>query len=460
MTVKPHRQFPEATRPGLVVLSHLGWDFVWQRPQHLMTHAAATRPVLFVECPQFRPGITPHMQSVESGGVLVCRPQIPEGHDAATSQRMTAEVLAAHVRMLRLDVYDLWVYTPMELPVAALLEPRLVVYDCMDELSQFRFAPPELAAREAELLDRADVVFTGGYRLYEAKARLHGNAHPFPSSVDVGHFRRARGSLPDPVDQRAIGRPRLGWRGVIDERLDHDLIATVAAQRPEWQWVLVGPTAKIDPAGLPRAENLHYLGSKYVSPTVRERSNRPAPTHSPSGAAWPSGSDAVGLTNGWPPCHGGGRGPPWRPFSRTPWQGSALLASPSEPSTLARPGARNAGTPGGRRVPASAAECTSPATCSLVPKGQVAMGAAEFRTIFAHPTPTRHAPGTRSATSCRQDLEDRPADGRREDRSARVRHLPLGGIFEPHATSSALIGCAGTLAASCTTSRNNSHPTK
>lgn len=262
MTVKPHRQFPEATRPGLVVLSHLGWDFVWQRPQHLMTHAAATRPVLFVECPQFRPGITPHMQSVESGGVLVCRPQIPEGHDAATSQRMTAEVLAAHVRMLRLDVYDLWVYTPMELPVAALLEPRLVVYDCMDELSQFRFAPPELAAREAELLDRADVVFTGGYRLYEAKARLHGNAHPFPSSVDVGHFRRARGSLPDPVDQRAIGRPRLGWCGVIDERLDYDLIATVAAQRPEWQWVLVGPTAKIDPAGLPRAENLHYLGSK------------------------------------------------------------------------------------------------------------------------------------------------------------------------------------------------------
>lgn len=105
-------------------------------------------------------------------------------------------------------------------------------------------------------------MFTGGYRLYEAKARLHGNAHPFPSSVDVGHFRRARGSLPDPVDQRAIGRPRLGWCGVIDERLDYDLIATVAAQRPEWQWVLVGPTAKIDPAGLPRAENLHYLGSK------------------------------------------------------------------------------------------------------------------------------------------------------------------------------------------------------
>ncbi|MET0169803.1 MAG: UDP-galactopyranose mutase, partial [Aliihoeflea sp.] len=136
------------------------------------------------------------------------------------------------------------------------------VYDCMDELSSFRFAPPELRVREAILMKRADVVFTGGHAIYEAKQHLHGNIHPFPSSVDAAHFATARTSLTRPADQARDGGPVLGYYGVIDERIDLDLIASVAAARPEWTIVVIGPVAKIDASVLPRANNIRYLGSK------------------------------------------------------------------------------------------------------------------------------------------------------------------------------------------------------
>lgn len=252
----------QSPTPALVVLSHLRWDFVWQRPQHLMTQAARSRPVLFVQTPRFIQRGRPSMAVQASDGVLVCEPQIPAGHSPRLSQQMTAEVLADLVDDLGLDVYDLWVYTPMELPVADLLRPRLVIYDCMDELSQFRFAPPELRQRERDLLSRADVVFTGGHRLYEAKREVHHNAHPFPSSVDKAHFIAARRSRLDPADQRRLARPRLGYVGVVDERLDYVLLDAVARRRPGWQFVIVGPVVKVDERELPRRPNIHYLGGK------------------------------------------------------------------------------------------------------------------------------------------------------------------------------------------------------
>jgi UDP-galactopyranose mutase len=132
----------------------------------------------------------------------------------------------------------------------------------MDELSAFRGAPAELVEREAELMQVADVVFTGGHSLFEAKRTRHTNIHPFPSSVDVGHFRTARKLLGDPADQAPIPHPRLGFFGVIDERMDLELVDGVAAARPDWQLVMLGPTAKIDPADLPRRPNIHYLGHK------------------------------------------------------------------------------------------------------------------------------------------------------------------------------------------------------
>jgi glycosyltransferase involved in cell wall biosynthesis len=190
----------------------------------------------------------------------------------------------------------LWFYTPMALAFAGHLRPALTVYDCMDELSAFRGAPPDLLRLEEELLRRADLVFTGGVSLYEAKRRRHGNVHAFPSSVDIPHFARARQPSPLALEQDRLPRPRLGYYGVIDERLDTVLLAEVARLRPSWQIVMVGPVVKIDVADLPRAPNLHYLGGRsyeelpdYVAgwdvalmPFARNRSTRYiSPTKTP-----------------------------------------------------------------------------------------------------------------------------------------------------------------------------------
>jgi UDP-galactopyranose mutase len=150
----------------------------------------------------------------------------------------------------------------MALPLTLHLDPECVVYDCMDELSAFAGAPTELSSLERQLFTRCDIVFTGGYSLHEVKRRHHSQVHAVPSSVDVEHFALARSSREEPADQAQIPHPRLGYCGVIDERVDLGLIRDVAAARPEWQVVFVGPVTKIDPASLPRAENIHYLGGR------------------------------------------------------------------------------------------------------------------------------------------------------------------------------------------------------
>ena len=150
----------------------------------------------------------------------------------------------------------------MMLPFSRHIEPSAVVYDCMDELANFKFAPPELKDLENELFERADAVFTGGYSLYEAKQDRHRNIHPFPSSVDRAHFAQARGTIEDPADQKDIPHPRLGFYGVVDERMDLAMLEQVADLRPDWQLVIVGPVVKISEEDLPRRKNIHYLGGK------------------------------------------------------------------------------------------------------------------------------------------------------------------------------------------------------
>ncbi|WP_425430336.1 glycosyltransferase family 1 protein [Deinococcus planocerae] len=248
--------------PALIVISHLRWDFVFQRPQHLMTRAARTRRVFYVEEPIFGAGPDRLEPKVDASGVTVLTPHVEEGHSPAQSQTRTARLLGEFVRDEGLETYDLWVYTPMELPVTSGLRPRVTVYDCMDELANFKGASPELREREARLFAQADLVFTGGHRLYESKCEQHDSAHPFPSSVDVPHFMRARTGPEDAADQEGLPRPRLGFYGVIDERFDIALLGELARRRPEWQFVLLGPVVKIDPEELPRGENLHYLGMK------------------------------------------------------------------------------------------------------------------------------------------------------------------------------------------------------
>ncbi len=249
--------------PTLLCLSHLRWRFVYQRPQHLMSRFARDYNVLFVEEPMPTEDAQPWLEvRPEENDVQVLIPRLPQGCEGEAALRTQRDLLDGYLAKLGVGELLLWYYTPMALGYAGHLKADLTVYDCMDELSAFRGAPPELVQRERELLERADLVFTGGYSIWEAKRELHDNVHAFPSSVDVAHFAEARRPQHDPDDQAEIPHPRLGFYGVIDERFDIDLVAHVAEQRPDWQFVLVGPVVKIDPADLPQRDNIHYLGGK------------------------------------------------------------------------------------------------------------------------------------------------------------------------------------------------------
>lgn len=255
-----------STRPSsnfaLICFSHLRWNFVFQRPQHLMTRFARNMDVLFWEEPIDDDSPTPWLELRDEGaGVTVAVPHLPGsmGGDARTAALRA--LLDDHVAGVGEQLIR-WYYTPMMLPFSRHLVAACTVYDCMDELKNFRFAPPELMPLEQELFGLADLVFTGGYSLYEAKRESHASVHPFPSSVDSAHFAQGRGLVQDVADQAGLPRPRFGFYGVIDERMDLELIAALADARPDWTIVMVGPVVKIDPAELPQRANIAWLGSK------------------------------------------------------------------------------------------------------------------------------------------------------------------------------------------------------
>jgi UDP-galactopyranose mutase len=250
------------SRPVLLVLSHLRWDFVFQRPQQLMTRAAGSYEVLFFEEPVEEDVVAPRLDIFCRGEVLVARPVLPRGLSPEVSvlaQRALLETLLA-LRAGRALVA--WFYSPMFMALAAPVPADVVVYDCMDELSAFRGAPAAMLENERRLLARADLVFTGGRSLYEAKRRRHPAVHCFPSSIDTRHFGQARGRLPEPPELAALPHPRIGFFGVVDERMDTRLVAELAALRPEWSFVMIGPVVKIDEASLPRLPNIHWLGAR------------------------------------------------------------------------------------------------------------------------------------------------------------------------------------------------------
>jgi UDP-galactopyranose mutase len=252
-------------QPDIVCLSHLRWDFVFQRPQHLLTRFARESRVFYVEEPEHQQGAPSLSVTLRDNGVHVVVPRLPEGLSPEEEGSIQKELLDDLLRRYAVRRFVLWYYTPMALSFSRHLRPLAIVYDCMDELSAFAGAPRALREREAELMVRADLVLTGGQSLYEAKQNLHPNVHPFPSSVDVPHFAQARKGPEEPADQAAIARPRIGYFGVIDERMDLDLVRGVALARPDWQLVFVGPTTKIDPATFPNLPNVHALGRKSYS---------------------------------------------------------------------------------------------------------------------------------------------------------------------------------------------------
>jgi UDP-galactopyranose mutase len=243
----------------------LRWNFVFQRPQHLMSRFAREMDVIFWEEPvEIAPNETAHLQvreAAEASNVRIVVPHLPQGIPEDAREAALGRLLDAHIASLQGPLIT-WYYTPMMLPFSRHVEADLTVFDAMDELSKFKFAPVKLLDLEQELIDKADIVFTGGSSLYEAKKDRHERVHCFPSSVDRCHFIKARARQFEPGDQEDLNRPRLGFYGVIDERFDTELLDAVAAMRPHWSFVMVGPVVKISEEDLPKRPNIHYLGGK------------------------------------------------------------------------------------------------------------------------------------------------------------------------------------------------------
>ncbi len=254
--------------PDLVVLSHLRWTWVWQRPQHLVSRLAADRARLgastwFVEEPLEADVSRPIVRTERRDGVVRLWLEVPRSHDIPTTTtgfahpaaRGYGEQVVALLRDHGVRGPDAWVYTPMAAPLLEALRPGRVVYDVMDDLGSFRHAPAGMRERQADLLGSADLVLTGGRSLHEGvlRHREH-DVHLFPSGVETAHYAAARAL------RTARRTPVAGYVGVIDERVDLDLVRGLAERLPGWRVRLVGPSAKIDPADLPRADNIDYTG--------------------------------------------------------------------------------------------------------------------------------------------------------------------------------------------------------
>ncbi|WP_460985206.1 glycosyltransferase family 1 protein [Spirosoma fluminis] len=245
----------------LICFSHLRWNFVYQRPQHLLERATKNYRVWFIEEPIYD-GNKRMNVCRQTDRLTVLVPHLPQGTSPEEALVLQRQLLDEFIQSEQITEFIAWYYTPMALLFSNHLRPKLTIYDCMDELSAFWGAPPQLLEQEKTLMKQAQLVFTGGYSLYEAKQTRHPKVFAFPSSIDFTHFSAARRPQPDPVDQRQLPNPRIGFSGVIDERFDYELLGQLAQRRPEWQFVLLGPIVKINQALLPKGANIHYLGMK------------------------------------------------------------------------------------------------------------------------------------------------------------------------------------------------------
>lgn len=268
------------------IFSQLRWNFVYQRPQHIIGRMTKDYRTFYFEEPEdiekeeyavylekYNNGSAKvdyhHYVSEEGVNVIVPLLQKDDFQNTHLLENITKKVY----KDFRIEEDIFWYYTPMAMAHTSFFRPQLTIYDCMDQLAAFKGAPQNLIALEKELFKQADLVFTGGRSLYEAKKQSHASVHCFPSSIDKQHFGRATTNLPDPHDQKQIPHPRAGFFGVVDERFDIELLQELSAFLPDWHFVIIGPVAKIDPATLPQAENIHYLGMKKYEELPRYLAN-------------------------------------------------------------------------------------------------------------------------------------------------------------------------------------------
>ncbi len=255
----------------IIAICHLSWNWVWQRPQQFLSRLAKNHAVLFVEthCTHTHKSFTRKRAALDHPTVTILEIHLPahRWHDSffidTERRRILQELLVGDFA----GAYDdaiLWINDPMAVTAyAGQLGERMIVYDCMDELTQFHGAPPMLHQRERELTHRADLIFCGGRKMRDKRLPYNSNTHFYGTGVDCGHFGQALADEQkvDP-DIAALSGPVLGYFGVIDERIDYALLASLADANPLWSIAMVGPVAKVDAATLPRRPNLHWLGAR------------------------------------------------------------------------------------------------------------------------------------------------------------------------------------------------------
>jgi len=255
----------------LLVFSHLRWNFVFQRPQHLLTRLAKHYKILFVEEPVTTGSVYIEANQVAPNVHTLVPHTVEDGwgfndRQMAVVGPLVKDWLQEHADLT--EGYGIWFYTPQALPLKAAFGPDFVIFDVMDELTLFANAPAYLKERETELLQTADLVIAGGPSLARAKQEIRPDTLSLPSAVDAEHYSPTRAMQAEAEShyedtlEHDIPHPRIGFFGVIDERLDIDLVAAIADANPRWHVVMVGPTAKIDPANLPQRANIHWLGSQ------------------------------------------------------------------------------------------------------------------------------------------------------------------------------------------------------
>ncbi|MCW1912951.1 glycosyltransferase [Luteolibacter sp. GHJ8] len=254
----------------IIAICHLSWDWVWQRPQQFLSRMAKTHPVLFVElhCSPVSQGVTHLRTWEENHAVRILQIHLPQDrwHDGEYIDRERLRLLLEAMRIDLAGQFSdaiLWINDPMAAPAyVGNLGEAMVVYDCMDELTQFAGAPAGLAEREARLVQQADVIFCGGQKMRTKRLPGNSNTHFYGTGVDCDHFAAALKPAPAHPDLKQLGGPVLGYFGVVDERIDYPLLAFLADHNPHWQIAMVGPFAKVDVAALPSRPNLHWLGPK------------------------------------------------------------------------------------------------------------------------------------------------------------------------------------------------------
>ena len=267
----PWKTISQSPSKPIIALCHLSWDWVWQRPQQFLSRLAKTHPVLFVEtyCADV-PSTVVRLRAPENcPNVTICEMHLPasrwsDGKFIDRERRRALRRALTNELEGRFDDAILWFNDPMAVTAfAGHLDEALIVYDCMDELSQFKGAPPALIEREYELLEVADVVFCGGRKMRDKRLPYNANSHFYGTGVDIAHFGIARSStLAVAPEIAALRGPVLGYFGVVDERIDYELLAALADADPKWHIVMVGPTTKVDPASFPKRPNLHFIGGR------------------------------------------------------------------------------------------------------------------------------------------------------------------------------------------------------